>query len=79
MEYILLAVIVLQFAYSVYKDYLYSKERENLRKMIKSKNLDEYSRATEKPEELVIEKQQDEYIAIEEVPVDRIINAEDKL
>lgn len=78
MEYILLVVIILQFAYAVYKDILYSKERERLSLMIKSKDVVEYSGATE-PQPEDGKSVEDPYIPIEEVPFNMVAEAEEKL
>ena len=80
MEIILLIVIALQFSYMVYKDILFSKEREQLQLKLMSKDISEYKYATETPkEEKKVERQPDEYLPIEDIPIDRIVNAEVKL
>lgn len=80
MEYFLFTIIILQLAYAVHKDILFSKEREKLQVMIKSNDVGEYKHAVEepiKPKEPV--KEPDEYMNIEDVPIDRIIKAKEKL
>ena len=80
MEYILFAIVILQLAYAVHKDILFSKEREKLNLLIKSKDAIEYASITneiEKPKE--VEEEPDVYLNIEDVPISRIIEAKENL
>jgi len=80
MELILLAVITLQFGYIVYKDILFSNEREKLQLKLMSKDLTEYTSIVEEPKKpKEPERRPDEYIDIEDVSVDRIVKAKEKL
>ena len=49
MEYILIAVIVLQWAYIIYKEESIKKEREKLQLKLMSKDITEYKEVTEPP------------------------------
>ena len=79
MELILLVVIILQLAYTAYKDNLHFKEREKLELKLMSKDVFEYTSVTEKPEKPKAEKKSDEYLDIEDVPVDMVVKAKEKI
>lgn len=76
MELILLFIIVLQFAYMVYKDHLFSKEREKLQLKLMSKDVEEYSRAIDEPEEEPERVEPDVRLPIEEATVEQILRAD---
>ena len=73
---ILLAIIVLQFAFMVYSDVQNRKERERLQLKLMSKSLGEYVASTEEVEDSVQEK--DPYIDVDAMNVDQILKAKEK-
>lgn len=75
MEIILLFIIALQFGYTVYKDHLFSKEREKLQLKLMSKNVEEYSRAVSKPKKEPKPVEPDLRVPIEEVSAEQILKA----
>ena len=79
MQYILFAIIILQFIYAVYKDAAFSSEREKLRKMIKSKDLVEYASVEQEEEESELTKEPSPYKPLDEVSTEEIIKADVKL
>lgn len=80
MIYILVAVIILQFVYSIYKDESFKREREKLQLKLMSKTPQEYKEAIEKPEKIKPKKKEkDPYIPIEDVPTEKLLKAEDAL
>jgi hypothetical protein len=76
MEYILLVVIFLQFAYIVYSDIQNRTEREELILKIMSKDLNEYLGIDEEVEDSPKEES-DPFISVEEAGVDRVVGAKD--
>lgn len=77
-EFILLAVILLQFIYIIYSDIQNRKEREALEVKIMCKDLDDYKSATEDTPKDSPKDEEDPYIPIEEAGIERIIKAKDK-
>ena len=78
MEYILIAVIVLQWAYIIYKEESIRKEREKLQLKLMSRDVTEYKEAVE-PEPKPVKKEEDPYVDITEVPINKLLRAEDNL
>lgn len=76
MEYILLVVIFLEFAYIVYSDIQNRAEREELILKIMSKDLNEYIGLDEKIEDSPKEEE-DPFISMEEAGVDKVVEAKD--
>lgn len=79
MDLALLFIIVLQFAYIVYKDVSFSKERDKLSIKSLSKNVDEYVSAVKsiEPVEEEPKKEEDIYISVEDLSVDEVLKAKD--
>lgn len=84
-EIILLIIILFQFAYSIYQDISFERERERLLLKIMSKNVEEYTVAVKEVEEPVLpknaneEEEMTEYADVSEVPVEKLMKAEDNL
>lgn len=79
MDLALLFIIVLQFAYIVYKDVSFSKERDKLSIKSLSRNVDEYVSAVKsiEPVEEEPKKEEDIYISVEDLSVDEVLKAKD--
>jgi hypothetical protein len=77
MEFVLLVVIILQFAYMVYKDFLFHKEREKLELKLMSDNVVEYTRAVEKQPEAT-KQEEPVYHSVDDVSTERLLEAEFK-
>lgn len=79
MDLALLFIIVLQFAYIVYKDVSFSKERDKLSIKSLSKDVDEYVAAVKSIEPVKEEpkKEEDVYVAVEDLSVDEVLKAKD--
>lgn len=79
MDLALLFIIVLQFAYIVYKDVSFSKERDKLAIKSLSKDVDEYVSAVKsiEPDEKVKAVAEDTYISVEDLSVDEVLKAKD--
>ena len=75
---ILIIVILLQFAYIIYKDEVSKRERKDLELKIMSKNVEEYKRATEPPPKPA-KQEKDPYIPIEDVQTEKLMKAGDAL
>jgi len=75
---ILIGIILLQWAYIIFKDVIYKKERDEMQLKLMSKDLSEYKSATE-PEPKPAKKKEDPYVDIAEVPVNKLLRAEDNL
>jgi len=83
-ETILLGIILLEFAYIIYKDYLNYREKERLQLKLISRNATEYQDVSKeidkKPKKSDNkDKKQDEYIDIHELPTEKLMKAEDNL
>lgn len=76
MEYILLFIIILQFAYAVYKDVANQDERQDLQLKIMSKDIHDYLEALDEKEDY--EEVESPYVPIEDVSADTILEAEDR-
>lgn len=72
-------VILLQFAYIVYKDWSFAAEREKMQLKIMSKDLNEYKEAVEPEPKPVKREKKDEYTDLTEVPLEKLMKAEDTL
>lgn len=75
---ILIIVVLLQFAYIIYKDEVFKRERKDLQLKLMSKNVEEYVRAVEPPAKPV-KQEPDPYIPIEDVEVNKLMKAGDSL
>lgn len=78
MEYILAGIVILQFAYIFYKEKSSRDERENLRTMIKSKDVFEYKEAISPPAKDA-ESEPSPYRNLDEVSSEKLLRAEDNL
>ena len=75
---ILILVVVFQFVYIVYQDYLNRKEREKMQLKLMSNSVEEYKEAVEPPaEETKVEP--DPYKDPTDVSTDELMKAEDKI
>lgn len=77
-EIILGLVILLQFAYIIYKDRAERNERKDLQLKLMSKDVVEYKQATEPAPKDTVEKV-DPYVNIEDVDLNKLISADDKI
>lgn len=75
MEFILFGIILLQFAYLVFKDIYCAKERERLNLLALSKTTTEYKDAIEPTPPKEEEVEEDEIVDIEDVPFDKLMEA----
>lgn len=72
-------VILLQFAYIVFKDWSFNQEREKMQLKIMSKDVNEYKEAVEPEPKPVKREKRDEYLDVTEVPMEKLLKAEDIL
>lgn len=82
MEIILLAIIVLQLGYAVYKDISFSKERERMQIKLMSRTPEEYVDTLREIEQPEPKKEEEEdilkdYMPVEEVSPEVLLKAED--
>lgn len=77
MELFLFLIIVLQLAYSVFKDIVNSKERDRLELKLMCKSVTEYKDAVENVVEETRKPEEPKFIPIEEVSYEKIMKAED--
>lgn len=75
---ILTVIIVLQFAYIVYQDYLNRKERELLQLKLMSRTPQEYKEVVEPPAKDA-KSEPDPYKDVSDVNTDELIRAEDRI
>ena len=78
MEYILLLIIILQFAYIVYKDRTFDIERERMQLKIMSNSTREYKDAVEDTVEEAVEEEEQFLFPAEDVPVEEMLKAVDR-
>jgi hypothetical protein len=78
MEYILLLIIILQFAYIVYKDRTFDIERERMQLKIMSNSTREYKDAVEDTVEEPVEEEEQFLFPAEDVPVEEMLKAVDR-
>jgi len=74
----LLVVIVCQFGYILYTDRENRRERERMRILIKSDNLNDYTDAISTPDPETPETR-DEYLDVDEVDTETLLKAEDNM
>lgn len=77
---LLVGIIVVQFVYILYQDFVNRREREKLQLLLKSETATEFKVATTTPK--LTPKQETKpnpFIPLEEVPFEKLIKAEDKL
>jgi len=75
---ILIIIVLLQFAYIIYKDEISKRERKDLQLKLMSKNVEEYKRVTE-PLPKPTKQEKDPYIPIEDVDTEKLMKAKDNL
>lgn len=77
--YILLIVIILQFAYIVYQDYMNRQEREKMQLKIMSKDVIEYKDAINQKQDEDMDEDDDEItMDIEDMDTETLLKAIDK-
>jgi hypothetical protein len=77
MEIFLFLIIVLQLAYSIFKDLVNSKERERLELKLMSKSTIEYKDAVDDSVEEERKPEEQKFIPLEEVSYEKIMKAKD--
>jgi hypothetical protein len=78
MEIILLIIVVLQFAYILFKDMSFGDEREKMLLKLMSRDLTEYQLAVEPEAKDTPEPIVDERVPLEEVSAEELLKAIDK-
>lgn len=79
MELALILVIVLQLAYSAYKDALFSKEREKLELKLMSRSTSEYISSITPDQNENTPVKDDPYIDIYEASIEQILKTKDTI
>jgi len=75
---ILIIVVLLEFAYIIYKDEMFRRERKDLQLKLMSKNVEEYKKVSE-PTPKPAKQEPDPYIPIEDVQTEKLMKAKDNL
>ena len=77
MEYLLFAVVLIQFGYLIWLTHTFNKEKKQLLDRLMSRNFEEY-RETVEPESKPVEPPEPSpYVPVEEVSVDQLLQAKD--
>ena len=75
---ILIIIILLEFAYIIYKDEMSKRERKDLQLKLMSKDVEEYKKVSE-PTPKPAKQEIDPYIPIEDVQTEKLMKAGDAL
>jgi hypothetical protein len=70
-------IVILFIGYSVYKDFLFYKEREKLQMKFMSKNLTDYVSNTTATEENT-KQNEDPFLPIEDASIEQILKTKDR-